>query len=544
MCFGLVKYIIVTGGVLSSLGKGIVVASIANLLSRSGYSVTAIKIDPYINIDAGTMNPYAHGEVFVTDDGAETDLDIGHYERFLGKSLSRANNITTGQIYLSVIEKERKGEYLGECVQVIPHITNEIKNRIREVARSQGADIAIVEIGGTVGDIEGLPFIEAARQLRLEEGFNNVLYIHVALVPFLRSIGEIKTKPLQHSVQELRRIGVQPDIIIARGEKPLTEEARRKISLFTSVPPDMIFSDPDVDNIYRIPLILHSQGLTRKISERLGIPYREPDLSSWEGFVRKLENSSKRVKIYMVGKYTKVRDSYISIVEAVKHASAEHMIKPEIEWVEATDIEAGRIDPERYVDEKAGYIVLPGFGRRGAEGKVAMLRLLRENKNITLGICFGLQLMAVEIARNLAGLERANSTEIDPSTPHPVVDLLESQKRVTRLGGTMRLGLTRSKLVEGTIVHNLYGSDEVYERHRHRYEVNPRYVDKLESVGFIVSGYSDEGFPDFMELRGYRFFVGTQAHPEYRSRPLSPSPLFLGFIGAIIGSGSSEFSNQ
>ncbi len=529
------KYIVVTGGVLSSLGKGIVAASIANLLSRSGYSVTAIKIDPYINIDAGTMNPYAHGEVFVTDDGAETDLDVGHYERFLGKSLSRANNITTGQIYLSVIEKERRGDYLGECVQVIPHITNEIKARIRGVSKSQGADIAVIEVGGTVGDIEGLPFIEAMRQLRLEEGFNNVLYVHVALVPYLRSIGELKTKPLQHSVQELRRIGVQPDIIIARGEKILGEEARRKISLFTNVPPDMIFSDPDVDNIYRVPLILHSQGLTRKIVERLGLQYREPDLSSWEAFAERLDRASRSIKIYMVGKYTRVRDSYISIVEAVKHASAEYMVKPEILWIEATDIEAGKIDPENYLDREAGYIVLPGFGKRGAEGKVKMLRLLRENNMKTLGICFGLQLMAVEVARNALGLERANSTEIDPLTPHPVVDLLESQKRITRLGGTMRLGLTRSRLVRGTLVHTLYGSGEIYERHRHRYEVNPKYVDKLESPGFIVSGYSDEGFPDFMEMKGYRFYVGTQAHPEYRSRPLSPSPLFLGLVRSIIG---------
>jgi len=336
-------------------------------------------------------------------------------------------------------------------------------------------------------------------------------------------------------VQELRRIGVQPDIIIARGEKPLSDEARRKISLFTNVQPDMIFSDPDVDNIYRVPLILHSQGLTMKISERLGLPYREPDLSSWEVFVDKLENASRKAKIYMVGKYTKVRDSYISIVEAVKHASAEYMAKPEITWVEATDIENGKIDPESLLDRDAGYIVLPGFGRRGAEGKIKMLRLLRENNMVTLGICFGLQLMAVEVARNLAGLERASSTEIDPHTPHPVVDLLEDQKKITKLGGTMRLGLTRSRLVKGTLVHSLYGSIEVYERHRHRYEVNPKYIDKLENVGFIVSGYSDEGFPDFMEMKGYRFFIGTQAHPEYRSRPLSPSPLFLGLIRSITG---------
>lgn len=529
----MVKYIIVTGGVLSSLGKGIVTASIAALISRSGYNVTALKVDPYINIDAGTMNPYAHGEVFVTDDGGETDLDIGHYERFLGRSLPKVNNITTGQIYLSVVEKERRGDYLGECVQVIPHITNEIKSRVREAAKAQGADIAVIEIGGTVGDIEGLPFIEAMRQLKLEECCNNVVYVHVALVPFLRSSGELKTKPLQHSVQELRRIGVQPDIIIARGERVLDEEARRKISLFTNVPVDMIFSDPDVDNIYRVPSILHSQGLTRKILEKLSLEFREPDLASWESFVEKLDKASRRVKIYMVGKYTRVRDSYISIVEAVKHASAELMVKPEIRWIEATDVEKGLLKPEELVEDDAGYIVLPGFGRRGAEGKIRILRLLRERGVSTLGICFGLQLVAVEIARNVLGLDKANSTEVDPGTPHPVVDLLESQRRITRLGGTMRLGLLRSVIVKGTIVHKLYGSEEVYERHRHRYEVNPKYVPDLEKAGFIVSGYSDEGFPDFMELKGHRFFVGTQAHPEFRSRPLSPSPLFIGLIRSI-----------
>ncbi len=528
------KVVFITGGVMSSLGKGVATASISNLLSRSGYTVSPIKIDPYINIDAGTMNPYAHGEVFVTDDGGETDLDIGHYERFLGKNLSRHNNITTGQIYLSVIQKERKGEYLGDTVQIIPHITNEIKRRILDVAKEQNADIAVVEIGGTVGDIESLPFLEAARQLRLDLGFLNVVYIHVALVPLNRSTGELKTKPLQHSVQELRRIGIQPDIIIGRSEVELTESIKNKISLFTNVSVDMIFSDPDVQTIYEVPLLFHSQGLTRKLVERLGLRYREPDLSDWERFVHKIKSSDRSVKIYMVGKYTSVRDSYLSIVEAVKHAATEFGVRPEFRWVEATEVERGNIDVESVIDSDAGYIILPGFGKRGAEGKIKVLRYLRENRLSVLGICFGLQLMAVEIARNMVGLDRANSTEIDPNTPYPVVDMLEEQKKIKMLGGTMRLGSRRAVLKKGTLVYKIYGKEVVYERHRHRYEVNPKYIDKLESAGFIVSGYSDEGFPDFMEMKGYRFYLGTQAHPEFKSKPLEPAPLFLAFIESIV----------
>ncbi|MEZ0290003.1 MAG: CTP synthase [Sulfolobales archaeon] len=528
----MVKYIFVTGGVMSSLGKGVLTASIAHLLSRAGHSVTAVKIDPYLNVDAGTMSPYAHGEVFVTDDGGETDLDLGHYERFLGRSLSKDNNITAGKIYQSIIEKERKGDYLGETVQIIPHVTNEIKERIREIGKVQNSDIVVVEIGGTVGDIEGLPFLEAARQMRLDEGFSNTLYIHVALAPYHRIIGEIKTKPLQHSVQELRRIGIQPDVVIVRSEYPIDSSVVKKISLYTNVPPEYIFNDYDLSTVYELPIVLHSQGFLKRISEKLSLDYREPVLDDWISFVERLKNPKKTIEVYMIGKYTRVRDSYVSIVEALKHASAEYLTKIDLKWVEATDLENRKIRFE--FNERAGYIILPGFGKRGAEGKIETLKVIRENKGIALGICFGLQLMAVEIARNVLGLEKANSTEIDPLTPHPVVDLLEEQKKIDRLGGTMRLGLSVSKLVRGTLVHELYGSNIVYERHRHRYEINPRYIDSFEKAGFIVSGYNEKGYVDFMELKEYRFYIGTQAHPEFRSRPLNPSPLFLGFVRELV----------
>ncbi|MEM1632749.1 MAG: CTP synthase [Sulfolobales archaeon] len=525
------KYIFITGGVLSSLGKGVLTASVSHLLSRMGYNVTAVKIDPYLNVDAGTMNPYAHGEVFVTEDGGETDLDLGHYERFLGRSLSKDNNITAGKIYQSIIEKERRGDYLGETVQIIPHVTNEIKEKIREIGRSQGSDIVVIEVGGTVGDIEGLPFLEAARQMRLDEGVSNTLYIHVALTPYHRVVGEVKTKPLQHSVQELRRIGIQPDVIIVRSEYPIDTSIIKKISLFTNVPPDYIFNDYDLSTVYELPLILYSQGFLRKISEKLALEYREPQLDDWISFVERIKNPKKKISIYMIGKYTKVRDSYVSIIEALKHASAEYMVEPDIKWIEATDLESGKIQFE--YNEKAGYLILPGFGRRGAEGKIKALKIIRENEGIALGICFGLQLMAVEIARNMAGLDKANSTEIDPSTPHPIVDLLEEQKRIDRLGGTMRLGASLSRLVKGSKVYELYGSEIIYERHRHRYEINPRYLDHLEKSGFVVSGYNERGYVDFMEMKDYRFFIGTQAHPEFKSRPLNPSPLFLGFVREI-----------
>jgi CTP synthase len=528
------KYVFVTGGVLSSVGKGITTASLGLLLKARGFSVTAIKIDPYLNVDAGTMNPYMHGEVFVTEDGGETDLDLGHYERFLDVNLSKRNNITTGQVYMSVIEKERRGSYLGQTVQVIPHITDEIKSRIRGVARESGADIVLVEIGGTVGDIEGLPFLEAVRQMRLEEGISNTVFIHVALAPVLTTTGELKTKPVQHSVQELRRIGIQPDAIVVRSPKPLESEARAKIALYANLPPSAVFSNPDVDTIYEVPLVLEDSGLAEYVREKLHLEKREPDLSSWQQFVRELKEASKPVRVGMVGKYTKLKDSYLSIIEALKHAGAELGIRPILSWYESTEVERGRLDPRLPAEENDAVVILPGFGRRGAEGKVRVISHVIDSGKPMLGICFGMQLAVVAIARHLAGLEGANSTEIDPNTKYPVVDLLEEQRHVRALGGTMRLGAYPIRLVPGTTVHRAYGGrDVVNERHRHRYEVNPKYLDKLEAAGMVVSGYSVEGGRvEFIELKGHRFFVGSQPHPEFKSRPMKPSPIFLELLRA------------
>lgn len=530
------KYIFITGGVLSGVGKGVTTASIAMLFQSMGYNVTAIKIDPYINVDAGTMNPYAHGEVFVTDDGGETDLDIGHYERFLGKNLSKKNNITTGQVFLSVITKERKGEYLGHTVQIIPHITNEIKSLIRDVAKEQNADVVLVEIGGTVGDIESLPFLEAVRQMRLEEGFKNTFFIHVALVPMLRTTGEQKTKPVQHSVQELRRIGIQPDMIVARCEKPLTDEARRKISLYSNVPVEYVISNYDVDVIYEVPLILYEQRVPELISQRLELAYREPDLSKWKDFIDRLKNAKTWIQIAMIGKYTKLKDSYLSIIEALKHASAVVGVNPYIKWIESSEIE-GLSDKDliKHLEHVDAAIILPGFGKRGTEGKIKALKYLRENNIPTLGICFGFQLMVIEFARNVVGLKDANSTELDPTTPHPVIDILPSQRNIDFLGGTMRLGVRMIRLFKGTLVHRAYGSEIIVERHRHRYTVNTKYIDMLEYGGFKVSGINEEeNVVEFMELKDHRFFVGTQAHPEFRSKPLNPSPIFTFFLTTVL----------
>jgi CTP synthase len=531
------KYVFITGGVLSSVGKGITTASIGLLLKARGYRVTAIKIDPYINVDAGTMNPYMHGEVFVTEDGGETDLDLGHYERFLDTFLSKKNNITTGQVYLTVIERERRGEYLGQTVQVIPHITDEIKSRIREVARDTGADVVLVEIGGTVGDIEGLPFLEAIRQMRMEEGQENTLFVHVALVPILSTTGEQKTKPVQHSVQELRRIGIQPDAIIARSRRPLEEEARRKIALYANLPPEAVFSNPDVEHIYEVPLVLEKQGVASYIAKRLGLEDRRADLSQWEEFVRRLRETEKPVHIAMVGKYTKLKDSYLSIIEAIKHAAASMRLRPVLHWYESTAIERGELSAKQPVEENQAVIVLPGFGARGAEGKIQVIREVIEAGKPFLGICFGMQLAVVAIARYLAGLDGAHSTEIDPKTPYPVIDLLEEQRGIKQLGGTMRLGSYPIKLIHNTLVYRVYGGKEiVYERHRHRYEVNPRYLDRLVAAGMEVSGYSLEGGRvEFIELRGAKFFVGSQPHPEFRSRPMKPAPLFRGLLEAALG---------
>ncbi len=534
---GKARFVFVTGGVLSSVGKGIVAASLGLLLSSRGYSVGAVKIDPYINVDAGTMNPYAHGEVFVTEDGGETDLDLGHYERFLDVNLTKKHNITTGQVYLNVIMKERRGEYLGQTVQIIPHVTDEIKSRIREVAGETGVDVLIVEIGGTVGDIESLPFLEAVRQMRLEEGFDKTLFVHVALAPELSTTGEQKTKPVQHSVQELRRIGIQPDIIVVRTRRPLEVEAKRKIALYSTLPENHVFNSYDVDTIYRVPLILEDQGFGSLVTRRLGLPDGKPRLDEWRWFVERLTNSGRVVRIAMIGKYTKLKDSYISIVESLKHAGAHLGLKPELIWIEATDIEEGRVNVESVLTEVDGAVILPGFGKRGVEGKIRAIRYLRENKIPTLGICFGLQLTVVEVARNLVGLEGAHTTEVDPTTPHPVVDLLPEQRGVDKLGGTMRLGASLIKLVKGSLVHELYKQEVISERHRHRYEVNNRYLDLLEAVGFKVSGWSPEGLVEVMEFdrRVHPFYLGTQFHPEFKSRPLKPSPPFIGLLATSAG---------
>ncbi len=529
------KFIFVTGGVLSSVGKGILTSSIGKMLQVRGYSVSAVKIDPYVNVDAGTMNPYMHGEVYVTDDGGETDLDLGHYERFLDINIPKFNNITTGQVYASVIEKERKGEYLGRCVQIIPHVTDEIKNRIRTAAKMAKCDILLVEIGGTVGDIESLPFFEAVRQMRLEEGYYDTLFIHLALVPILDITKEQKSKPFQHSIQELRRIGIQPDILVARCRVSLDEPVKRKISLFGSVPYEAVFTSYDVDNIYMLPNELDKQGMGDYIVKRLSLDSNTPDWKEWSSIVSSFKSSQKSVKIAMCGKYTKLADSYVSIIEALKHAGAKVSVTPHLEWIETTVFEE---DPSTVsiLSKYNGIMVLPGFGARGTEGKIMAIKFAREKKIPFLGICFGFQLAVVEFARNVLGYKDADTTEANPSTPHPVIDLLPEQRSVGALGGTMRLGAYKIFLEEGTLAHRLYGSKEISERHRHRYEVNPDYWEALRKGGLVLSGFSyDKRRVEFVELPDHPFFLGTQSHPEFKSRPGNPSPPYLGFVKASAG---------
>ncbi|MDH5806289.1 MAG: CTP synthase [Candidatus Methanomethylicaceae archaeon] len=527
------KFIFVTGGVLSSVGKGILAASIGKMLQVRGYKVSIVKIDPYVNVDAGTMNPYMHGEVFVTEDGGETDLDLGHYERFLDINLSKLNNITTGQIYSSVIEKERKGEYLGRCVQIIPHITDEIKERLRLIVKLTNVEVLIVEIGGTVGDIESLPFFEAVRQMRLEEGYNNTLFIHIALVPILDVTNEQKSKPFQHSVQELRRIGIQPDILVARCRVQIEESIKKKISLFGSVPYNAIFTSYNVDNIYSLPLELDKQGMGDYIINRLMLNNKLPNWDEWKTIVSSFYNMKEFVRIAMCGKYTKLKDSYISIIEALKHAGAKLGISPELEWIETTKFEE---DPSSInLKDYDGIVVLPGFGARGTEGKILAIEYARVNKIPFLGICYGFQLAVVEFARNVLGYKNAHTTEVDPNTPYPVVDLLPEQKNLKNLGGSMRLGAYKIILKEGTMVSKLYGSNVISERHRHRYEVNQKYLKDFEEAGMIISGISYDGKSiEFIELKDHPFFLGTQSHPEFKSRPGKPSPPFLGFLDACI----------
>jgi len=528
------KYVFVTGGVLSSVGKGAITASTGKILQARGFTVTAVKIDPYINYDAGLMNPFMHGEVFVTEDGGEVDLDLGHYERFLDVNLSKLNNITTGQVYFEVINRERRGEYLGSCVQIIPHVTDEIKRRIRLVGESSRADVVLVEVGGTVGDIESLPFLEAIRQMGLEEGEGNTLFIHVALVPILDVTGEFKTKALQHSVQELRRIGIQPDIIVARSPKPIDEEARRKIALYGNVPINAVFTSYNVDCIYELPLILDQQGFGDYVIKKLELSPQQPRWDDWRRIVEQFKHCEEEVKVAMCGKYTRLADSYISINEALKHAAAAIGVKVKLDFIETEEFEE---DPSK-VEVLEGYdgiMVLPGFGSRGAEGKIIAAGFARERGIPFLGVCFGMQLAIVEFARNVAGLKGANSTEIDPKTPHPVIDLLPEQVNVDKLGGTMRLGAQATILEPGTLIYRLYNQPVIFERHRHRYEVNPAYWNLLQRKGLVFSGYSpDKRRVEAIELPGHPFYLGTQFHPEFKSRPGKPSPVYLGFIKACL----------
>jgi CTP synthase len=527
------KYIFVTGGVLSSVGKGVVTASIGKMLQARGYSVTVIKIDPYLNVDCGTMNPYQHGEIFVTEDGGEIDLDMGHYERFLDINLSKDQNITTGQIYLTVIERERRGEYLGKCVQIVPHVTDEIKRRIYAVSERSSVDALLVEVGGTVGDIEGLPYLEAIRQIRLEKGYDNTLFVHVALVPILDITGEEKTKPLQHSVNELRRIGIQPDIIVARCSRMIGEEARTKIALFGTIPKEAVFCSYNLPVVYQAPIILDEQGMGDYISARLKLESRKPDWNEWKRIVDSMLNAKYKVKIALCGKYTSLADSYVSILEALKHAGGALSTKVEVDLIEAEIFE----EPEKLhvLDLYDGVIVPPGFGRRGTEGKIAVANYARERDIPFLGLCFGFQMAIVAFARYVCGLDRANSTENDPDTPHPVLDLMPEQRGIEQMGGSMRLGAYPVKLKPGTLLHSLYSQDIVYERHRHRWEVNPEYWSILESHGIVFSGVSLDGRRiEAFEIPSLRFYVGTQYHPEFKSRPGKPSPVFYGFIRSCL----------
>jgi len=533
------KYIFVTGGVVSSLGKGLAASSLGCLLEARGMTVQMMKLDPYINVDPGTMSPFQHGEVYVTDDGAETDLDLGHYERFTNAKLAQANNWTSGRIYLSVIEKERRGDYLGKTIQVIPHITDEIKMAMRHVADEHKPDVLIVEIGGTVGDIESLPFLEAIRQLGVELGRNNVLYMHLTLIPYIPSSREIKTKPTQHSVKELRSIGIQPDILLCRAQHPLPEEQRRKIALFTNVEERAVISAVDADDLYKIPILLHEQGLDEIVVDKLRLNAPPADLSEWRQVVAAKANPDLEVSIAMVGKYVNLRDSYISLTEALNHAGLRTRTRVNIQFVEATDVEKHGVGCLEGVD---AVLVPGGFGERGVDGKIQAIRYARERAIPYLGICLGMQLAIVEYARNVAGLEGANSTEFNRSTPHPVIALItewqdqkgtiEQRSERSDLGGTMRLGAQEVRLSHGSRAHQVYGSDVIWERHRHRYEFNNRYLQKLMNAGLRFSGFSRDGLVEVIELPSHPFFVACQFHPEFRSTPRDGHPLFTGFIKA------------
>lgn len=527
------KFIFVTGGVVSSLGKGITCASLGFLLKSAGYKVTIMKFDPYINVDPGTMSPYQHGEVYVTEDGAETDLDLGHYERFIDENMTQMNNVTTGQIYNTVISKERRGDYLGATVQVIPHITDEIKKRVVLVARETGANIIIVEVGGTVGDIESLPFLEAIRQFELEVGHSNALTMHLTLVPYIETAGELKTKPTQHSVMRLREIGIQPEFLLCRTDRHLSRATREKIALFCNVRAEAVIEAVNVGTIYEVPLRLAAQNLDGLLQDRLQLNKQRPKVQALEEVVGRIKRPENEIKIAICGKYTQLKDAYKSIIEAFVHAGVVHKTKVRIKWVDSEDVEKNA--PENYFSDVCGLLVPGGFGERGIEGKLLAIRYARENKIPFFGICLGLQCAVVEFARNVCGLKDANSSEFDPNTPHPVIHIMESQKSLKQLGGTMRLGAYPCVIREGTLAARAYRTTEISERHRHRYEVNNHYRSILQEHGMVLSGISPDGsLVEIIELKNHPYFLGCQFHPELKSRIMKPHPLFVSFVEAAL----------
>ncbi|HEX9736087.1 MAG TPA: CTP synthase [Thermoanaerobaculia bacterium] len=525
------KYIFITGGVVSSLGKGVAAASVGLLLESRGFKVTLMKLDPYVNVDPGTMSPYQHGEVYVTDDGAETDLDLGHYERFTHTTTTKLHNYTTGKIYKTVIDRERRGDYLGKTVQVIPHVTDEIKNAMKRLA--EGHDVVIVEIGGTIGDIESLPFVEAIRQFRQELGRYNAVNIHLTLVPYIAAADELKTKPTQHSVRELRAIGISADVLLARVDRPLPDDLRRKIALFCNVEPSHVIAAQDVKTIYEVPLMFSRQGLDEILLDLLHLPHYDRNLSRWESLVNKFKNPKREVKIGIVGKYVELPDAYMSLNEALSHGALAHDSVVKLVYINAEDIEGGHWPPEIF--DVDGLLVPIGFGRRGSEGKIRAIRYARENRVPFFGICLGMQSMIIEYARNVCGLKEATSTEFDPDAHMPVIYKLRDLLGVEEMGGTMRLGAYPCRLKEGTLAHRVYGATDVSERHRHRYEVNQKYLKPLVDHGLVVAGMSPDGkFVEMVELPGHPWFLGCQFHPEYKSRPVEPHPLFVSYIGAAL----------
>jgi CTP synthase len=528
------KFIFITGGVVSSLGKGITAASLGCLLKSRGVGVSILKLDPYINVDPGTMSPYQHGEVFVTDDGAETDLDLGHYERFIDENLSKSNNVTTGKIYWSIITKERKGDFLGGTVQVIPHVTNEIKERIHRVAKESQADVVIVEVGGTVGDIESLPFLEAIRQFKGDIGRDEVMYIHVTLMPFIGAASELKTKPTQHSVKELRSIGIQPDVIVCRSEKPISAELKAKIALFCDIDKNAVIPNMDAKTIYEVPLLLEQAGLDDIVINRLHLKCNERDLKVWREIVAKIKSPKEKVAIAIVGKYVSLPDAYLSVAEALRHAGIVFDTQVNIKWVNSEVIE--RDGAEKVIGKVDGILVPGGFGNRGIEGKIEAIKWAREHNIPFLGICLGMQCAVIEYSRNVCGMAKANSSEFDPDTPYPVIDLLPEQKEIADMGGTMRLGLDPVRIDSpDSLAHKAYQQELIYERHRHRYEVNNQYLPKIEQAGLKITGIlPDRHLVEIIELPTHPWFVATQYHPEFKSRPHRPQPLFRDFIGAAL----------